>query len=169
MSILTQLNMYITANAEKLRSHFVAHEGQEILSIQVDGTGKDFIASNRFGEFVEEMTNAMLVKIIDKDLRSWVLPDFSTIRESDKVVASITFMGAMSKYFKYRMEGTGCGLPSVTLFGEREDWVKTLEKLPKIESLGPEAEKFVELLTPVLNNFIKTFDKPNSESTKDFW
>jgi hypothetical protein len=135
ISILTQLNMYITENAEKLRYHFVAHKGQEILNIQVRGDGKEFMASRAFSGFVDQMTNAMQERIVDNELRTWVLPDFATTREREKIVVSTTFMGAISKYFKYRMEGTGCGLPSVTLLGEREDWVKILEKLPKIKSL----------------------------------
>lgn len=74
---------------------------------------------------------------MDKDLGDWVMPDFTTTTENDRVVASVTFMGAMSAYFDYGGR-TGCGLPSVTLMGEQRDRETILEKLEKVKTLGDE-------------------------------
>lgn len=62
-----------------------------------------------------------------------------------------------------------CGLPSVTLLGERSDWEDILMRLEKLPSFGDEAGQWHDLLKPVITRFVKTFDEPESESTKDFW
>jgi len=143
--ILTQLNMFILSHAEELRSKFVAHEGRKGLSIAIGGkTG-----SLQFGEFAQRMTEEMQESIVDKGLKDWIMPDFSTTTESDKIVASIIFMGAMSKYFTYD-GATGCGFPSVKLLGKKEDWKKILMKVDKVRDLGDEPTKWHELLVPVL-------------------
>ncbi|KAH6714245.1 hypothetical protein BKA61DRAFT_607443 [Leptodontidium sp. MPI-SDFR-AT-0119] len=64
------------------------------------------------------MTGCMQRQITGPDLKQWIMPNFSTTVENDRVVASVAFMGAMSGYFDFGGKN-GCGLPSVTLLGER--------------------------------------------------
>jgi hypothetical protein len=166
-SILTQLNMYIKAYSERLRKRFVAHEGRKELLIRIV-QNSDKPKDLNFGQFSQDMSLAIEEHIPDKGLREWIIPDFTTTTENDKVVASIIFMGAMSNYFFF--DGmTGCGLPSVTFLGERSDWTKMLEKLDKIPSLGEEASDWYRLLVPVVKWFIQTFDYPEHEEVKTFW
>jgi hypothetical protein len=40
--------------------------------------------------------------VVDPELRTWIMPDFSTTEESDSVVAAILMMGALQQYFEYR-------------------------------------------------------------------
>jgi hypothetical protein len=156
--------MFILGHAEELRSKFVAHEGKKALSIAIGGKA----GSVQFGEFAQSMTEAMQGNIVDKGLKDWIIPDFSTTTENDKIVASIIFMGAMSKYFTYD-GATSCGLPSVKLLGEKEDWEKMLMKIDKVRDWGDETTKWHELLVPVLKRFVATFDAPGSMEVKDFW
>ena len=94
--------------------------------------------------------------------------DFSTTTESDCVVSSILMMGGLQKYFSYGMM-LACGIPSVTLLGERQDWVQGQTRLQKLKNLGREPEQFGKLLKPILRQFIETFDHPASPAVKDFW
>jgi hypothetical protein len=114
LAILTQLNFYIRRNAEELRDRFVAHEGTKNLHILIGGETGSSKNPLDFATFAKEMTQKMQENVVDPDLREWVVPDFTTTQETDKVVASIVFMGSMSKYFSYA-GSTGCGIPSVTL------------------------------------------------------
>ena len=114
LAILMQLNMYIQANAEKLRSKFVAHKGKRELVIPIHGQSKSENNPLQFAEFAQRMTHKMQDSIVDPELREWVMPSFTTTTELDRVVASITFMGALSEYFDYGGV-TGCGIPSVRL------------------------------------------------------
>ncbi|KAJ5706644.1 hypothetical protein N7488_006445 [Penicillium malachiteum] len=164
ISILTQLSFYVNANSEKLRSLFVAHEGQKELKVFTVGT----IDSIDFGEMATYMTDQIEKNILVEDLRAWIMPNFSTTTETDNVVAAIVMMGSMQKYFTYRVM-TLCGIPSVTLLGEREDWHKLTEKLDKLYQLGDEPARFAQLLRPILNNFVDCFDNPGSPSVIDFW
>ena len=52
--------------------------------------------------------------------------DFSTTTPDDVTVACILMMGGMQKFFSYFM--FCCGLPSVTLLGERNDWQRMFNK-----------------------------------------
>lgn len=93
------------------------------------------------------------------------MPDFSTTTSSDCAVAAILMMGAMQKYFDYGC-CLDCGIPSVTLLGEREDWQNILNRLDKLSEFGDEPTTFAELLRPVMHNFIAAFDsKPDPDES----
>jgi len=59
-----------------------------------------------------------------------------------------------------------CGIPSVTLEGERSDWVKLLEKIDKFEQFGKEPTAWATLLRPIIRRFVQSFD---GEPDLDFW
>ncbi|KAH6665031.1 hypothetical protein B0J14DRAFT_681625 [Halenospora varia] len=122
----------------------------------------------QFANFVQDITELMQIHITDKDLTGCVIPDFTTTTENGKIVARIVFMGAMSKYFSSGGR-TSCGLPFVTLLGKKSDWETILRKVDKISTLGEKAAKWHELLVPVLKPFVKTFEYPSTQETKDFW
>lgn len=63
----------------------------------------------------------------------------------------------------------GCGIPSVTLLGERVDWVKIQSRLNKLQQLGPEPGQFARLLRPVLEYFVRSFDSPGDHGVRFFW
>ncbi|KAK2768313.1 hypothetical protein FQN54_000166 [Arachnomyces sp. PD_36] len=163
-SILAQLNFYINAHPEELRSYFVAHEGQKELEVIDSGT----ISSVDFGALAIRMTHLIEKNVLDPDLRAWIMPAFSTTTESDRVVAAILMMGALQKYFTYKMS-LMCGIPTVTLLGEREDWALLLSKIEKIPELGKEPTEFTDLLRPVLSRFVASFDDPESPDILEFW
>lgn len=96
------------------------------------------------------------------------MPAFSTTTASDEVVTAIIMMGSMQKYFSYEF-ALMCGIPSVTLLGEREDWALMVTKLAQLAHLGAEPARFTQLLRPVLNNFVASFDNPESPDTLSFW
>lgn len=163
-AILSQTNFFINAHAEELRSYFVTHDGQKELEVIEVGT----LHSVDFGQLAQRMTKLIQKNVIDPDLRAWIMPSFSTTTDSDRVVASILMMGALQKYFSYLMTLT-CGIPSVTLLGEREDWADMQSRLAKLGQLGNEPAQFAQLLTPVLSHFVKSFDDPQSPSVSEFW
>ncbi|KAJ5087590.1 hypothetical protein N7456_011206 [Penicillium angulare] len=163
-SILSQLNFFINAHAEELRHSFVEHEGQKELKVTSSGT----IMTADIGGLAVQLTRQIEENVIDKELRAWIMPDFTTTTKSDTVIAAILMMGAMQKYFSYSMMLL-CGIPSVTMLGEREDWVKLVNKLDKLQQLGDEPARFGQLLRPILNNFVACFDNPESTESVDFW
>ncbi|KAL5322891.1 hypothetical protein ACEPPN_010870 [Leptodophora sp. 'Broadleaf-Isolate-01'] len=169
ITILTQLNVYINAHAEELRDMFVEHQGQKKLTIQVQKGGvSDSLWGIYWGQLSYQMTQKIADNVKDPSLRDWILPDFSTTTKDDLVVASIIMMATMQKYFSYEAYCL-CGLPSVTLLGQKEDWEKLAVKAERLASFGKEPEIFCSLLKPILARFVRSFDEPDSTEIKDFW
>ncbi|KAI1822680.1 hypothetical protein F4861DRAFT_376595 [Xylaria intraflava] len=163
-TILTQLSLHINANAEELRRFFVAHEGQKEVVVKQQAT----MDSADFGMLAICITYEMDKFLVDKSLRPWIMPDFTTTTHSDMVTAAVLMMGSMQKYFSYTMMLT-CGIPSVTLLGEKDDWLKIRQRLDKLPELGSEPAKFASLLRPVLDYFIRSFDDPKDPEVLVFW
>jgi hypothetical protein len=163
-SILSQLNFYINAHAEELRDYFVAHEGRKELVVKEFGT----IHSVDFGLLAQRMTHLIQENVKDPSLRTWVIPNWTTTTNDDVTVASVLMMGTLQKYFSYKMT-LSCGIPSVTLLGERADWEDILRRLDKLPELGDEPATFATLLRPVLRHFVASFDPEPSPAVKDFW
>lgn len=165
LSILTQLSFYINAHAEELRGKFVAHEGKKELEVRFD-IGSRYTID--YGVFAKKMTQEIEKNIVDPELREWALPAFTTTTDNDLVVASVLLMGVVQKYFDYKC-CICCGLPSVTLLGEKADWEIILKRLDKLETFGAEPTQFCALLRPVISHFVKSFDDPTSKEVIDFW
>ncbi|CAI6331762.1 unnamed protein product [Periconia digitata] len=163
-AILSQLSFYINAHAEELRDYFVAHEGQKKLEVTEVGN----IRSVDFGLLAQRMTHLIQENVKDPELRTWIMPNWTTTTQDDVTVASVLMMGTLQKYFSYGMTMT-CGIPSVTLLGERADWQDILKRLDKLCELGEEPAIFATLLKPILRNFIASFDAEPSSAVKDFW
>lgn len=191
-SILAQFSFYVNANAEQVRGHFVAHEGKKQLTVEVQGS----VASVDFGELAVMMTGEIQKNVSDPELCGWILPDFTTTDSVDVTTAAVLMMGTMQAYFSYRMsvsrllfenhsplatrhsrphktnypaQMVTCGIPSVTLLGEREDWVKIRRRVDKLHTFGREPELWASLLIPVLDMFVRCFDEPEGAAVRDFW
>ena len=164
IAILTQFSIYVNAHAEELRNKFVSFEGKKELEIKADGNRW----SVDFGELAHRMSYMLEENVVDEELREWIVPDFSTTTSNDEMVAAVIMMSTLQKYFDYKFTLT-CGIPSVTLLGESQDWVKLLEKIEKLKTFGEEPSMWYQLLKPVLTGFIMTFNKPDSKDTTTFW
>ena len=158
---MTQLSLFINANAEKVRSKFVAHEGQKKLTVESGGFGD-------FGKMAIAMTSELEKNIVDPSLREWFIPNFTTTTNTDEIVASVIMMGSLQKYFSYGFT-IMCGLPSVTLLGEKADWESILTKIDRIPEFGSDPETWHQLLKPVITRFVRTFDLPETTETNNFW
>ncbi|THU99977.1 hypothetical protein K435DRAFT_964264 [Dendrothele bispora CBS 962.96] len=162
IAILTQFSAFVNANAEKLRSSFVAHEGRKELVVYFNDWPPDF------GDLAVKMTGKIHENVVDPVLVDWILPKFSTTKPNDIIVSSVVMMATLKKYFRYVFCET-CGIPRVTLEGERRDWVLLVERIEKLKEYGPETTAWHHLLRPVLVRFVRAFDEPDSKRNLDFW
>lgn len=163
-AILSQFSIYINKNADSLRSKFVNHEGKKELTVY----GNDNFQTANFGNLSKLMANEIQKNIVDPEIKNWITPNFTTTKDNDIVVASITLMSATQKYFGYKMY-LKCGIPKVTLHGISDDWIKLQYKVQGLiqfdndESLMTE---WVEMLNPIMQEFINSY---NGNSNIDFW
>jgi hypothetical protein len=164
LSILTQMSFHINAHAEELRSFFVSHAGEKELIVTDIGN----IDTVDVGKLAVLLTEQMDRQLVDPQLLDWIMPNFTTTTQTDTVTAAIVMMGAMQKYFGYRMSLI-CGIPSVTLLGDKADWINIRHRLDKLPQFGKEPEKFATLLCPVLDYFIRTFEDAQDPEVVEFW
>ncbi|CAG7557913.1 unnamed protein product [Fusarium equiseti] len=154
--VLSQMNLYMSAHSENLRDMFVEFDGKEKIVVEGD-SWEGIIVS-----FGDEMNN----RVKTKWLKDWILPNFTTSTPQDKVTATILMMGLMKTFFDF--EGMViCGIPSVTLLGEREDWVKLQDKLGRLYEFGEDAGLFADALKPIMKRFVSSWD--GDAETKEFW
>ncbi|KAK3333908.1 hypothetical protein B0T19DRAFT_140629 [Cercophora scortea] len=180
-AILTQLSVYINANADNLQHRLVtppsssssssssttSPDGKEALHIDVPLEGLDH------GLLAYQMAKLLSTRLQDPSLLDFILPAFSTTTKADQTVASVILLGTMQKYFSYSW-GTRCGIPSVTLLGEVEDWelmaARCADRLGAGGDFGAApARWYFRLLRPVLAGFVETFRDPEGRAAKQFW
>lgn len=166
VSILIQFNAYINKHAEELRGKFVAHDGKKELQVTFSDHLDRYTVDMK--DFSQQISKLIQNNVVDPELRAWFSPNYSTTTEQDKTVANMVMMSSMQKYFSYAC-GFLCGLPSVTLLGEKADYEIMLEKLSKFSSYGKEPTQFADYLKPVIRRFIQSFEDPASEQVVDFW
>lgn len=156
--ILAQLNFYMTKHAEDIRHLFVNFQGKEEIVV------KDITWSNVIAAFATEIQ-----KRVKTDwLLGWVTPGFSTSTRNDNMTATVLMMGLVQHYFEFT-GGIICGIPSVTLLGTKNDWVKLYKKLDHLADFGDEPKQFANNLKPILSRFVQTWDEPTTPAVKSFW
>ena len=164
LAILVQFSFYVNAHADELRDKFVAHEDKK--EVVVDDFGTRYTVDH--GLMTRRMTEEMDKFIVDQAFKDWILPRFSTTTSNDVVVASVVMMATLKEYFSYKMV-LDCGIPSVTLEGEKSDWEEILRRASKLKEYGKETTAWYALLEPVLTRFVRAFDAPDADENLDFW
>ena len=156
IAILTQFSLYINANAEEFRDHFVNLKKKKELSIALP----DYSSYNLF---VKLMSKEIHKNLIDKEMKSWILPNFTTTTPDDVISCGVLFMATVKKYLDYSASMC-CGIPWITLEGSVKDWEDILKRIEKLKSY--KLDKWFNMLKPILEEFINAKkDKINLE----FW
>ncbi|KAI1120273.1 hypothetical protein F5Y10DRAFT_258754 [Nemania abortiva] len=165
-AILSQFSFYVNAHAETLRHKFVAHEGK--LGLVLKQTFEDLDAID-YGDMCINMTRLIETVITDPTLRAWIMPSWTTTTREDTIIASVYMMGTLQRYFEYVFDPACCGIPTVTLLGERADWADLATRVERLGEYGDEPALFLDLLRPIVRGFLETFDAPHDEHVRDFW
>jgi hypothetical protein len=166
LAILAQFSLFVTANAELLCASFVEHEGTRELSIFEEGDRTDV----DFSKMALWMADLVDKHVADPTLRAWALPAFTTTTATDTTASAVLLLATVKKYFGYDFRcKTGCGIPRVTLAGEKRDWVEILARLEKLKEYGLTTTAWYHLLRPVVARFVEAFDAPASAENVDFW
>jgi hypothetical protein len=95
------------------------------------------------------------------------MPSFTTTTAIYSATSAIMMMGAMKAYF-YRF-GLMCGIPKVTLEGEKSDWEDILHRLERLKKYGVQTIAWYHHLRPTISRFVSAYDDPTSPNNLDFW
>ncbi|TBU26415.1 hypothetical protein BD311DRAFT_789782 [Dichomitus squalens] len=141
------LKIRVNRHSEELRNYFVALEGKK--ELMVERRGRDV---NRytidFASIARDMSGE-----IDKHNRVPPVVD----KTLDVTICSVQLMSTLKSYFSYKARLL-CGIPSVTLEGEKADWERLYKRLDRLPELGEEPERWASMLRPILRRFVDAFD-----------
>ncbi len=158
---LTQgLSLHINANAERLRHHFVKHEGKAKIVVRRD----DFVKGspeNPWPEVFQEFSAAIQSHI--GDAHRLIVADFSTTGPVERAASEIALMDAMQAYFTFELH-TICGIPSITLEGTPDDWRSIAKRAREFRRFG--LDWWIDALEPLLNQFV---DAASGKIDQAFW
>lgn len=158
-AILTQFSFYINKNAEEYRSQFVNFDGKKELVVKIAGT----LRAAPYDLFVTLMTEKIDENLVDKTVKDWILPSFTTTTPNDIISCGTIFMAVTKKYFDFTC-CLMCGIPYVTLEGTVADWENILNRLEKLNSY--KLDKWYDMLRPILEEFVAA---KKNEANVDFW
>lgn len=165
LAILIQFSLFVNGNSEDLRHTIVRHQGKETINIV---TPSSSLGELDLDWISERIISKMQGFLADEEIVDWLLPQFSTSTTQDKTVAAMTLMATMKSYFEYRIT-LGCGFPSVTLEGTKEDWEDISKRVQKFAQYGTETSLWSTYLGKVLDKMIASFDRPEDPKIKEFW
>lgn len=164
-AIILNFSRYVNKNSEELRNLFVEHDDKIDLKVIVDTPVIEDIYNYGWKAFISIMCNNMNSYLKD-DIKTLITPNFTTTTDDDKLIASISFMNSMSNYFNYTF-AYECGLSKLKLLGTLDDWIKLENKVIELKKFNqPIINKWIDLLIPVLDEFINTF---SGSCDNDFW
>ncbi|KAG1734608.1 hypothetical protein EDB19DRAFT_1638957 [Suillus lakei] len=166
LAIMTQFSCFVNGNAEAFQSLFL--EGKKELSLVMQQKRGEEDWDRVVRTLVATVNEHIQENVIDPELRQWIIPAFSTTTPLDVLVSGMVMMATVKEYFSFRITLL-CGIPRVTLEGEKSDWEYILNRIEKLKEFGLKANTWYHLLYPVLSGFVKAFDDPNSQENLDFW
>jgi len=165
-AIMIQFSLYVNANAEQLRHEFVNFEGKKNLEVEFTAP----VDEVPIDVFITKIVN-LIKDNIDPTVSNWVLPNFTTTTENDRLTAGAAMMATLQKYFDYTLSLVLCGIPELTILGNVEDWKeirKRIDELKKFE-LNNESNmlNWSKMLGIILDEFINV--KEGKPKDAEFW
>ena len=140
---------HVNANAEALRSQFVQHQGQRTLKVS-RGFNFDAATAGAWPGVVAEWSAQIRDHIGPK--HDLFTASFSTTGPAEKTAFEIVLLDTVQKYFHYFLMQIICGIPSITLGGEPDDWQSIVNRVEGFAPLG--LEWWLTPLRPILRNFL---------------
>lgn len=153
--------LHVGENAEKLRSRFVKYEGKTKLRIRRDGFIKGHAENDWPGAFAE--FSGRIAEHVGEHQRKLLVANFSTTRALEKAVSELTLMNTLKSYFDFEVL-TKCGIPSITLLGDREDWESIEDRIQVLAEY--DCKEWIEALSDVIGYFVTAFD---GHANPRFW
>lgn len=130
VTIVQGLAQHIKNHAEKLRSHFVGHQGKLEISVFRDDLVKKS-PENPWAEVIGNFSDAIRTHLGGTYDR--LISDFTTTGPVERTACEVALLDVFQPYFEYRVYCI-CGIPEITLEGATEDWQRLREKVDHLET-----------------------------------
>lgn len=155
-------SQHVNNNPEALRDRIVYHERGKIeLSVM---TKEELHSPNvKWDELLNTFDN-MIAERTKDNLADVMRADFSTTDKTARIVSQMTLMSSVKAFFDYSVIYVKCGIPSITLEGTPEDWLKVRNKAIQLRKY--DLDWWLIDLIPILNEF---FQASQGNVHKAFW
>jgi hypothetical protein len=159
LTICQGVSIHINENFDSLETLIFKKNRPKKLIVRNDSLENN---SRQWVNLIDSLS-AQTSQHVKKNFHSFFVPTFSTTTREIKTAYEITLMHSFKKAFDYVGE-SGCGIPTITLTGNRHDWVSIQTRLRMLTELGLDDWRLE--LEPIIAEFINVYDgKVNSE----FW
>lgn len=133
---------------------------KQIIKVRRDDfvLGKNNPWEEVFPEFSKKIT-----QVINEDLYSNIVLNFSTSTKKEINAFEIAFMDIMSNYFDYEFISL-CGIPEIEIKGTIKDYQKIINALEELKKYN--LDWWINKITPNINKIIQTL---KGEENLEFW
>ncbi len=155
------------SKSEKIRKFFVDHEGKKELTVNVGPT----IYGVNYSWFFDQMTGLINENIKVPKYVDTMTADFTTTSAVQKIISQIAVMTSMQEFFEFKM-CIMCGIPSVEMLGQEEDWKKLVDKFKMLKAMmEPISDdlKLTKWWDTAEGVLLKLVDTYNGNPDKDWW
>ena len=153
---------HINNNPEALRDRIVYHEKGKIeLSVM---TKEELHSPNVKWDDLLDAFDKQIAESTKDNLADVMRADFSTTDKTARIVSQMTLMSSVKAFFDYSVIYAKCGIPSITLEGTPEDWLKVRNKAIQLRKY--DLDWWLIDLIPILNEF---FQASQGNVHKAFW
>jgi len=141
---------HMATQGDRLRSRFVAHQGQLDLLFLC----RDWVEGTPENPWPEAFASwaGQIRDHVGPDVHDSLVCDFSTTGPVERAASQIVMMDVFERYFHYVLYGI-CGIPTVTLEGTPADWQRLTDKAAGLGKF--ELDWWLEHLLPICEQFLE--------------
>jgi len=148
MTLAQGFAQHVNNHAEALRSRLVQHKGKVTLEAEAK-----VLAEPQHWIHVIEQWGSAIKRHVGVNLYDLMICDFSTTTPTVRTASQVVMMDAFQQYFDYHLICI-CGIPSITLQGSVDDWIRIRERVDLME--GYHLEWWTDRLKPLCDAFVET-------------
>jgi hypothetical protein len=163
LAICQGVSLHINENYDSLKNVIFTENKPDTIKVRNDSLE---YSSVHWKDLIDSIANRTK-QYTKKDYFSFFVSDFSTTTPVEKTAYQITLLESYKKGFKY-VGDSGCGIPSILIAGNQDDWMTILQKLNMLDLIG--LSYWRKNLEPIILQFIKASkDDPDPEFWKSIY
>lgn len=149
--ICQSLTEHIFKNAEKFKKKIVYHKDKLDIEVKTkydihdDKCDWGKILETFYSKIENNTKNGIAKKLV---------AEYSTTSDNERISSIATLMHGIDSYFKYYIRHIICGIPHITLKGNKKDWELLLKKASILKEFG--LGNWYKWLEPILKEFVRT-------------
>lgn len=159
LTICQGISIHINQHYDSLQSTLFKKDRPTELVVRNDSLKSD---ERSWANLISSLSERA-AKHINENYYHFFVPDFSTSNHITKTAYEVTLMHTFKQAFTYVGE-SGCGIPSITLYGNKQDWQKIKSNLLMLDQFGLDYWRIE--LDPMLDQFIAVYE---NKIDLDFW